>query len=39
VTPADAVLGFGGLRTPEVSAGGVNLVVAFAAEAWRQVAP
>ena len=39
VAPADAVRGFGRLRTPEVSAGGVNLVIAFAAQAWRQVAP
>ena len=27
------------LRTPDVSAGGVNLVVAFGAAAWREVAP
>jgi putative iron-dependent peroxidase len=39
VTPAAAVESFRRLRTPDVSAGGVNLVVAFGAEAWRDVAP
>ncbi len=39
VTPQQAVASFGRLRTPEVSAGGVNLVVAFGADAWRAVAP
>ena len=39
VRPADAVESFRRLRTPDVSAGGVNLVVAFGAEAWREVAP
>ncbi len=29
----------GRLRTPAVSAGGVNLVVAFGAHLWRQIAP
>ena len=39
VTPAAAVSVFRGLRTPDVSAGGVNLVLAFGADAWRSVAP
>ncbi len=39
VMPAEAVASFRRLRTPDVSAGGVNLVVAFGADAWRQVAP
>lgn len=39
VTPEHAVGSFRRLRTPDVSAGGVNLVVAFSAEAWRAVAP
>jgi len=39
VTPMAAVASFRRLRTPEVSAGGVNLVVAFRAAAWREVAP
>ena len=39
VTPTAAVASFRKLRTPEVSAGGVNLVVAFGADAWREVAP
>jgi len=39
VTPADAVASFRRLRTPDVSAGGVNLVVAFGSDAWRAVAP
>src|SRR5436190_16740271 len=39
VTPAEAVPSFRRLRTPDVSAGGVNLVVAFGADAWRAVAP
>ena len=39
VTPAAAVAVFRRLRTPDVSAGGVNLVVAFGADAWRAVAP
>lgn len=30
--------GFRGLRTPDVTAGGVNLVIAFGARAWREVA-
>jgi len=32
VTGADAVASFRRLRTPDVSAGGVNLVVAFGAQ-------
>jgi porphyrinogen peroxidase len=39
VTPTAAVESFRRLRTPEVSAGGVNLVIAFGSEAWREVAP
>jgi putative iron-dependent peroxidase len=39
VSPAQAVSSFTRLRTPEVSSGGVNLVVAFRGEAWREVAP
>jgi putative iron-dependent peroxidase len=38
-TPAQAVEAFKALRTPDVSAGGVNLVVAFGSLAWRSVAP
>jgi putative iron-dependent peroxidase len=39
VSPTQAVASFRRLRTPDVSAGGVNLVVAFGADAWREVAP
>jgi deferrochelatase/peroxidase EfeB len=39
VTAADAIGAFRRLRTPDVSAGGVNLVIAFGADAWREVAP
>lgn len=39
VSPTQAVSSFRRLRTPDVSAGGVNLVVAFGADAWREVAP
>jgi putative iron-dependent peroxidase len=39
VTAADAVGAFRRLRTPDVSAGRVNLVIAFGADAWREVAP
>ncbi len=39
VTPTDAVASFRRLRAPEVSSGGVNLVIAFGADAWREVAP
>ncbi len=38
-TPAQAVAAFRELRTPDVSAGGVNLVLAFGADLWRSVAP
>jgi putative iron-dependent peroxidase len=34
-----ALPSFRRLRTPAVSAGGINLVVAFGADAWREVAP
>jgi putative iron-dependent peroxidase len=37
VTVAEAVGAFRRLRrTPDVSAGGVNLVIAFGADAWRE---
>ncbi len=39
VTATQAVGSFRRLRAPEVSSGGVNLVVAFGADAWREVAP
>jgi putative iron-dependent peroxidase len=39
VTAADAVDAFRRLRTPDVSAGGVNLVIGFGADVWREVAP
>ena len=39
VSPGQAVAAFRQLRAPDVAAGGVNLVVAFAADAWREVAP
>jgi porphyrinogen peroxidase len=39
VSAAEAVAAFRSLRTPDVSAGGVNLVTAFGADLWRAVAP
>jgi deferrochelatase/peroxidase EfeB len=39
VSPQAALSSFRRLRTPDVSAGGVNLVVAFGSVAWRAVAP
>jgi porphyrinogen peroxidase len=39
VTPTEAVSSFRRLRTPDVSAGGVNLVLGIGAAAWREVAP
>jgi putative iron-dependent peroxidase len=36
---AAAVAAFRGLRAPEVSAGGINIVLAFSAAVWRTVAP
>ncbi len=39
VTPRDAVAAFRLLRTPDVSAGGVNLVLALGSDIWRGVAP
>jgi putative iron-dependent peroxidase len=39
VTPGAAVSALRELRGPEVSAGGVNLVLAFGPETWRSVAP
>jgi len=39
VTADGAVSAFCRLATPDVAAGGVNVVVAFGAETWRSVAP
>jgi putative iron-dependent peroxidase len=39
VSAEQAVAAFRRLRTPDVSAGGLNLVVAFGAELWSQVSP
>ena len=39
VDAAQAVAAFRRLRTPDVSAGGVNLVAGFGAALWRSVAP
>ena len=39
VTAERALAAFRRLRTPDVSAGGVNLVLAFGAGLWRAVAP
>ena len=39
VDSAHAVAAFRRLRTPDVSAGGVNLVAGFGAELWRSVSP
>jgi len=39
VEPIDAVASFLRLRAPEVSSGGVNVVVAYSASAWSAVAP
>jgi porphyrinogen peroxidase len=39
VSATAAIPSFRRLRTPDVSAGGVNLVIAFGAAAWREVAP
>lgn len=39
VHATDAVASFRRLRTPDVSAGGINLVLGFGADAWREVAP
>jgi porphyrinogen peroxidase len=39
VTSKQAMTAFRRLRTPDVSAGGVNLVLAFGAGLWRAVAP
>jgi hypothetical protein len=39
VTPVRAVASLRRLRAPQVSSGGVNLVVAFGSELWRAVAP
>ena len=38
ITGADAISAFRRLRAPEVSAGGINLVLAFGARAWREIA-
>jgi putative iron-dependent peroxidase len=39
VTPTQAIASFRRLRTPDVSAGGVNLVLGIGPDAWREVAP
>jgi len=39
VDAAQAVAAFRRLRTPDVSAGGVNLVAGFGSELWRSVSP
>src|SRR6476659_2182926 len=39
VSATAAVPSFRRLRTPDVSAGGITLVVGFGADAWREVAP
>ena len=39
VMPEQAVSAFRELRTPDVSAGGANLVLAFGARLWQAVAP
>jgi putative iron-dependent peroxidase len=39
VSATAALPSFRRLRTPDVSAGGINLVVGFGADAWRGVAP
>jgi putative iron-dependent peroxidase len=39
VRPTDAIASFRRLRAPDVSAGGVNVVLGLAATAWRGVAP
>ncbi|MGD0637642.1 MAG: Dyp-type peroxidase [Nitrososphaerales archaeon] len=39
VTKDDAVASFRRLRAPEVSSGGINLVIAFRPSAWSEVAP
>jgi putative iron-dependent peroxidase len=39
VVAADAVAPFRRLRAPEISSGGVNVVLGFAADIWRAVAP
>src|SRR3954453_821443 len=39
VSAADAVRASRALGTPDVAAGGVNVVVAFGAKPWRSVAP
>src|SRR6516225_7537572 len=39
IRPTDAIAPFRRLRSPEVSAGGVNVVLGFSAAAWQAVAP
>ncbi|MDA4134125.1 MAG: Dyp-type peroxidase [Thaumarchaeota archaeon] len=39
VTKEEAVTSFRRLRAPEVSSGGINLVIAFRPSAWKEVAP
>lgn len=39
VTPKQALASLAALREPEVSAGGVNFVIAFGPEFWKKIAP
>lgn len=39
ITPMQAVASFRRLRSPDVTSGGVNFVIAFRGEVWREVAP
>src|SRR5574341_1806138 len=39
ITPEQALASFRRLRAPDVSAGGVNFVLAFGPDFWRAVAP
>ncbi len=39
IKPTQALPSFRRLRAPGVSAGGINLVIAFRGEVWREVAP
>lgn len=39
VSAPEALLSLGRLRAPDVSAGGVNFVIAFSADQWRSMAP
>lgn len=39
IAPAQALASFRRLRAPDVSAGGVNFIIAFGADFWRAIAP